>query len=174
MLPDEGMIVIVMGVSGCGKSTIGQLLASRLKFPFLDADEFHPRANVAKMASGTPLTDADRWPWLKNLNGKLRGNENAVLACSALKESYRTVLSAGLADCRFVHLRGSIELIRARLAERKHRYMPASLLESQFAALEAPRGAIEIDIAQPPGRCVEEILAALLPSGGAAVRAPVG
>lgn len=161
ILPDEGMIVVVMGVSGCGKSTVGSLLASRLNCPFLDADEYHPPENVAKMASGTALTDEDRWPWLEGLNKRLKDKENAVLACSALKQSYRNVLARGLADCIFVHLHGGIELIRARLAERKHRYMPASLLASQFATLEAPLGAIEIDVTQPPERCVEEILAAL-------------
>jgi gluconokinase len=155
------MIVVVMGVSGAGKSTIGKLLASRLDCRFLDADEFHPPANVAKMAAGTPLTDEDRWPWLENVSMKLRQEKKAVLACSALKESYRQALSTGLADCRFVHLRGSIELIRARLGERKHRYMPASLLESQFATLESPARAIGIDIGQAPERCVEEILRAL-------------
>lgn len=155
------MIIVVMGVSGSGKTTIGQLLASRLEYPFLDADEFHPPENVAKMAAGTPLTDADRRPWLELLNGKLLDQGNAVLACSALKESYRQALSLGLADCRFVHLRGSLELIRSRLAERKHRYMPASLLESQFAALEPPAGALAVDITQPPERCVERIVSGL-------------
>ena len=150
-----------MGVSGSGKSTIGKPLAGRLGFPFLDADEFHPPENVAKMAAGTPLTDADRRPWLALLNGKLKEEKNAVLACSALKESYRQLLSQGLADCRYVHLRGSIELIRSRLADRKHRYMPASLLESQFKTLEPPANAIDVDIAQPPDRCVEQITAAL-------------
>ena len=150
-----------MGVSGSGKTTIGKPLAERLGFPFLDADEFHPPGNVAKMAAGTPLTDADRWPWLALLNGKLKEQKDAVLACSALKQSYRDALAQGLADCRIVHLRGSIELIRARLAARQHRYMPASLLDSQFATLEAPAGALAVDIAQPPERCVEEILAAL-------------
>ena len=148
------MIVVVMGVSGCGKSTIGQLLAARLDYSFLDADEFHPPENVAKMAAGTPLTDADRLPWLQLLNEKLGAQKNAVLACSALKESYRQILSKSLDDCRFVHLRGSIELIRARLADRKHRYMPASLLESQFATLEPPGGAIEVDISKDPPQCV--------------------
>jgi len=151
------MIVIVMGVSGCGKSTIGQPLAERLGYPFLDADEFHPPENVAKMAAGIPLTDADRQPWLELLNAKLCVQGNAVLACSALKESYRRALSQGLADCRFVHLRGSIELIRSRLAERKHRYMPASLLESQFAALEPPQDAIEVDVSQAPDACLRAI-----------------
>ena len=155
------MIVIVMGVSGCGKSTIGQLLAGRLGYPFLDADELHPPGNVAKMAAGTPLTDADRQPWLELLNTKLRGEANAVLACSALKQSYRQILSKGLADCRFVHLRGSMELIRARMEKRQHRFMPASLLESQFATLEPPAGALAVDIARPPAQCVEEIAAAL-------------
>ena len=150
-----------MGVSGCGKSTIGQLLADRLGCPFLDADEFHPPENVAKMAAGTPLTDADRKPWLALLNSKLKERENAVLACSALKQSYRDALADGLTDCRFAHLRGSIELIRARLADRKHRYMPASLLESQFATLEPPADGLTVDIGQPPGRCVEEIVASL-------------
>ena len=155
------MIVVLMGVSGCGKSTVGPMLAARLACPFLDADEFHPPANVAKMAAGTPLTDADRRPWLELLNGKLHERENAVLACSALKEAYRQVLCQGLADCRFVHLRGNLELIRSRLADRQHRYMPASLLESQFAALEPPRDAIDIEVSPDPGHCVERILAAL-------------
>ena len=155
------MRVIVMGVSGSGKSTIGRQLAARLGCEFLDGDDFHPPENVRKMAAGIPLADEDRWPWLKNLNGKLRAAPEVVLACSALKESYRSVLAGGLADCRFVHLRGDIGLIRSRLAQRKHRYMPASLLESQFAALEPPAGAIEVDIVQAPERCVAEILDAL-------------
>jgi carbohydrate kinase (thermoresistant glucokinase family) len=155
------MIVVVMGVSCAGKTTIGRLLAERLGCPFLDADEFHPPQNVAKMAAGTALSDEDRWPWLKGLNEKLKTAESAVLACSALKESYRQQLSQGIADCRFVHLHGDIELIRARLGGRRHRYMPASLLDSQFAALEPPRGAIEVDIRQDAPRCVAAIAARL-------------
>jgi gluconokinase len=154
------MIVVVMGVSGSGKSTVGALLAERLGVEFLDADEFHPPENVAKMAAGVPLTDADRGPWLERLNAELRRRGDAVLACSALKESYRRALAQGL-ECRFVHLRGPIELIRSRMEFRRHRYMPASLLESQFAALEPPSGAIDVDIAQSPERCVELIAAAL-------------
>ena len=149
-----------MGVSGSGKSTVGALLAQRLGVEFLDADEFHPPENVVKMAAGLPLDDADRRPWLERLNAELRKRKGAVLACSALKESYRKILAQGI-DCRFAHLRGSIELIRSRMQERKHRYMPASLLESQFAALEAPARAIEVDIAEAPGHCVEIIAAAL-------------
>ena len=149
-----------MGVSASGKSTIGALLAARLGWEFLDADDFHPPANVQKMAAGTPLEDADRWPWLERLNQELRRRENAVLACSALKASYRQVLCKDV-DHRIVHLRGTIELLRSRLQERKHRYMPASLLESQFAALEPPTGAIDIDVARPAHECVASILAQL-------------
>ena len=149
-----------MGVSGSGKSTVGALLAQTLGVEFLDADEFHPPENVAKMASGVPLSDDDRRPWLERLNAQLRNRKGAVLACSALKESYRRILAKEI-DSRFVHLRGSIELIRSRMERRQHRYMPASLLESQFATLEAPARAIEVDIAQSPEDCVEAVAAAL-------------
>ena len=154
------MIVVVMGVTGCGKSTVGALLARALGAEFLDADDFHPPANVAKMSAGVPLEDEDRAPWLARLNAELRARPHVVLACSALKSAYRSALSAGL-ECRFVHLRGSPALIRARLALRRHRYMPASLLDSQFAALESPAGAIDIDVAPPAGECVAAILAQL-------------
>jgi gluconokinase len=152
------MIVVLMGVSGVGKTTIGSALAQRLGWRFIDADDFHPAANVAKMAAGIALEDAERWPWLDKLNAVLRDEAHAVLACSALKDAYRRRLTAGLAGCRLVYLRGSFELIHARLAERRHRYMPASLLESQFATLEPPAGAIEIDVAAPPSACVAAIL----------------
>jgi gluconokinase len=154
------VIVVVMGVSGSGKSAIGALLAERLGWEFLDADEYHPAPNVAKMAAGIALADADRWPWLERLNDELRQRKNAVLACSALKESYRQALCKDV-GCRIVHLRGDSKLLRARMQERKHRYMPASLLESQFAALEPPAGAIDIDVALPPAECVAAILAQL-------------
>jgi len=149
-----------MGVTGCGKSTIGALLAHALGAEFLDADDFHPPANVAKMSAGVPLDDEDRAPWLVRLNAELRGRPRVVLACSALKAAYRSTLGAGL-DCRFVHLRGSPELIRTRLRARRHRYMPATLLDSQFAALEPPADAIEIDVAPPADECVAAILAQL-------------
>jgi gluconokinase len=157
------VIVLVMGVAGAGKSTLGADLARRLGWPYVDADDHHPPRNVAKMASGTPLEDEDRWPWLDLLNRKLKANssDSLILACSALKESYRRRLLDGVADVRIVYLQGSFELIAARLATRRHRYMPASLLESQFAALEPPAGAIAIDIAAEPGRCVDAIVAEL-------------
>ena len=133
------MIVVVMGVSGAGKTTLGQRLAARLGCAFVDADDHHPAANVAKMSAGVPLEDADRWPWLDALNAQLRARaargESVVLACSALKEAYRGRLRAGIDDFRLVHLRGSIEQLRSHLAQRQHRYMPASLLESQFGAM---------------------------------------
>ena len=165
------MIVIVMGVSGAGKTTVGAALAQALGCEFLDADEFHPPENVAKMAAGKPLTDADRWPWLDRLNGELlsraaRGT-GAVLACSALKEAYRLRLMTGTGCARLVHLCGSLEFIRARMATRKHRYMPASLLESQFSTLEAPSGALEVDAALAVPEAVGKILAGLATKGPA-------
>jgi len=143
------MIVLMMGVSGSGKTTTGQALAETLGWTFFDGDDFHPEANVAKMASGQPLTDADRWPWLDRIAEEMRNilarGENAVFACSALKEAYRGRL-LGAGDVRIVHLKGDAATIGARLAQRAHRYMPASLLASQFATLEEPESGLIIDI----------------------------
>jgi len=147
-----------MGVSGAGKTTIGKLLAERLGVPFIEGDDHHPPANVAKMASGVPLEDEDRWPWLDRLNELLKEHPRAVLACSALKEIYRKRLLAGVDDARIVHLQGDKALIAARLADRKHRYMPASLLDSQFEILEAPLKAISCDVSREPESCVERIV----------------
>ncbi len=155
-----------MGVSGAGKSTVGEALAARLGVRFLDADEFHPPENVAKMAASMPLTDFDRWPWLDRLNAELArcetAGQGAVLACSALKAAYRTRLAAGLADFRLVHLKGGIEFIRERMRTRKHEYMPAALLDSQFATLEAPHNAIDIDAELGVAEAVDAIAAALV------------
>ena len=150
-----------MGVSGSGKTTIGEALAARLDWRYLDADDYHPPQNVAKMAAGTPLQDEDRWPWLQKINLVLREQSDAVLGCSALKHAYRQRLTAGLKDFRIAYLNGSFELLSKRAAERKHRFMPASLLKSQFETLEPPRGAIEVDVAQPVDACVRKILDAL-------------
>jgi gluconokinase len=145
----DPMIVVIMGVSGSGKTTVGAALARELGWTLIDADDLHPPANVAKMAAGIPLTDDDRWPWLDRIVEELRSltadGRNVVLACSALKQSYRDRL-ARAGDVRFVHLRGDAETIAARVAARHHRYMPAALLDSQFATLEAPGDAIDIDI----------------------------
>ncbi len=155
------MIAVLMGVSGAGKTTIGRAVAERLGWRFIDADDHHPPANVAKMAAGIALEDADRWPWLDELNRLLRGEEHAVVACSALKDAYRRRLLAGVDDWRLIFLEGSKALIASRLAARKHRYMPASLLDSQFATLEPPAQAIRIDVAAPVERSVDAVLAAI-------------
>ena len=155
------MIVLVMGVAGVGKTTIGEALAKALGARFIDADDYHPPENVAKMKAGIALSDEDRWPWLQRLNGILKDEQKAVLACSALKASYRQRLSQGILDFTTVYLYASAELIRSRMAMRTHRYMPATLLESQFAALEAPADAIAIDVAATPEQCVAAILTEL-------------
>jgi gluconokinase len=155
------MILLVMGVAGVGKTTIGEPLARALGWRFLDADDYHPPENVAKMKAGIPLQDADRWPWLGRLNRELKELDNAVLACSALKESYRARLAQGIPDLTVVYLHGSAALIRARLESRQHRYMPAALLDSQLAALEPPAGAIMIDVSATPDACLKSIIAAL-------------
>jgi gluconokinase len=150
-----------MGVAGAGKTTIGRSLAGELGWPFLDGDDFHPPQSVAKMAAGVALDDADRWPWLDSLNQQLKQQESAVLACSALKESYRQRLTRGVGQFRFVYLHGSFELIAARLAQRRHRYMPAALLRSQFEALEPPAQAIAVDVAGEVRTSVAAIAAQL-------------
>jgi gluconokinase len=155
------MIVLVMGVAGAGKTTIGAALAEKLGWRFIDADDYHPPQNIAKMKAGVPLEDADRWPWLSRLNREIKQFDNAVLACSALKESYRGRLSQGIADFRVVYLRANPALIRSRAESRRHRFMPAALVESQFAALEPPPNAIEVDVAATPDECVAAILTAL-------------
>jgi gluconokinase len=157
------MIVLVMGVAGVGKTTIGEALARELGWRFIDADDYHPPQNVAKMKAGIPLEDADRWPWLAHLNRILKEELNAVLACSALKAAYRERLSQGIKDFTTVYLHGSPELIRARMAARSHRYMPSSLLDSQLATLEPPADAISIDVADSPEDCVAGILRLIRP-----------
>ena len=155
------MIVLLMGVSGAGKTTIGERLAQRLEWPLIEGDDYHPAANVAKMAAGIALEDEDRWPWLDALNRRIRGERDAVVTCSALKESYRQRLLSGIADARIVYLHAPKAVIAARVVARKHRYMPASLLDSQFATLEPPATAIAVDVSGEPEDCVSEIVAAL-------------
>ena len=135
-------VLVVMGVSGSGKTTVAALLAGRLGWEFEDGDDFHPPANVAKMAGGTPLTDTDRWPWLDSMAAWIDATRatgrRGVLACSALKRAYRQVLVGNRPDVRLVYLKGSKELIGARQSARQGHFMPPGLLDSQFAALEEP------------------------------------
>lgn len=144
--------LIVMGVSGCGKSTVGIEIARRLDWDFRDGDAFHPPSNVEKMRSGAPLTDDDRWPWLDAIAAEIAARESrgghVVIACSALKRAYRDRLRASRAAIRFVHLAGSFELIDGRMKARQDHFMPASLLKSQFATLE-PLGSEEDSVTVP-------------------------
>jgi gluconokinase len=156
------MVIVLMGVSGSGKSTVGKVLAEQLGWKFLDADDFHPPENVEKMRAGRPLTDKDRKPWLKKLRERAavacRIDEQIVLACSALKHSYQEYLENHDPDCvHFVHLVGSPELIKERLEERKGHFMNPSLLESQFEALEPPENSLQIDVTPPPEEIAREI-----------------
>ena len=159
------MIVIVMGVAGSGKSTIGQLLAGRLGWHFYEGDDFHPQSNQAKMHNGEPLTDEDRRPWLDALAGRInrcvRDHENAVLASSALKQAYRDQLGIGSPGVRLVYLRGSPDLIAGRLAKRHAHFFNPALLQSQLDTLEEPSGAIVADIARTPNQITSAIIQAL-------------
>ncbi len=150
-----------MGVTGCGKTTVGALLAQDCGWEFHDADDFHPAENVAKMKSGAPLDDEDRWPWLARLNALLldseRQGKHLVLACSALKQAYRDRLARGCATVRLVFLEGEAELIRARLAARRGHYMNPALVNSQFAILEPPPDALRLDAARSPTALVQSI-----------------
>ncbi len=164
------MVIVIMGVSGAGKTTVGSRLAAKLNWTFRDGDEFHPPANVSKMASGTPLTDEDRWPWLEAIHAylvaTLEGGGAAVVACSALKEEYRRRLSNGVAGVRFVHLSGTPELLAQRMAARKDHFMPPGLLGSQLATLEAPSDALVVNISLSPDQLVDEIIRRLeIPHG---------
>ncbi len=156
-------LFIVMGVSGCGKSSVARKLAEATEGDFLDADDFHPPSNKAKMASGIPLEDADRWGWLDTLNAELKSRadspQNTFLACSALKQVYRDRLASGLPGLRFLYLQGSRECIGRRLGERSDHFMPPSLLESQFATLEEPSDAVTVSIEQPLDAVVDDLLA---------------
>lgn len=150
-----------MGVSGAGKTRIGRELAHSLGWAFLDADDFHPESNVAKMRGGVPLERADRTVWLDALTSALaaleRGGADAVIACSALRREFRDTLAAALDDVRFVYLKADAELVRERVARRDDHFMPASLVDSQFATLEEPDDAVTIDASQTPEAIVREI-----------------
>jgi gluconokinase len=161
----QARIIVVMGVSGVGKTTVGKLLAERLDVEFLEGDRFHPPANIAKMKNGEPLTDADRQPWLEILAGELAARRAAgkgvVLACSALRRRYRDILRAGHDDVDFVFLHADQAVIQQRLDARRDHFMPPSLLESQLVALEKPgpdERVITVDASQPAEAIVETVL----------------
>lgn len=161
-------VLVVMGVSGSGKTTVAALLAGRLGWEYEDGDDFHPPENVAKMRSGTPLTDADRWPWLQAIAGWIdatrSGGRHGVVACSALRRAYRDVLLGDRPDVRLVYLQGDKQLIAARQAARLNHYMPATLVDSQFAALEEPmpdEHPIVVSVAPRPLDIVQAVVAHL-------------
>ncbi len=154
-----------MGVAGSGKTTIGRALAASLGWSFRDADDFHPPANITKMGAGRPLDDADRAPWLAairaQIDGLLAHHQDGVVTCSALKESYRTLLGVDPARVKLVHLTGDPALLAARLASRRDHFMGPGMLASQLAALEPPHDALTVDIAAPPAIIVSQIRRAL-------------
>ena len=159
------MIVVVAGVSGSGKTTVGSLLADRLGWPFTDADALHPAANIAKMHAGHPLSDADRRPWLATVGARMdafaASGQSAVLACSALKHSYREQLLAGRPEARMVFLHATREVLEDRLRARHGHFFPAALLDSQFADLQCPEPAEDVVVMEatiPPDQAVDEII----------------
>jgi gluconokinase len=168
------VVIVLMGVSGCGKSTVGTELSQALGWPFRDADSFHPPANVEKMSQSIPLTDDDRWPWLDAIGAwmdeHLARGEPGIVSCSALKRAYRARIGAKRQGVRLIYLLGSQDMIASRLAARTDHYMPPALLESQFATLEEPgpeERALVVGIAMPPRYMAASIIEKLgLPAGG--------
>ena len=151
-------MIVIMGVSGCGKTTIGKQLAKQLKLPYFDADDFHPPSNIDKMRQGIPLTDVDRFPWLTQLANNMKTWDKqggAVLSCSALKESYRTLSASESKNVTWIYLKGSYDVIQSRLEQREGHYMKSNLLQSQFDTLEEPNYGIHVNIENTP----EQILA---------------
>ncbi|WP_282701588.1 gluconokinase [Streptomyces sp. CC219B] len=166
MQQPQNPVVVVMGVSGTGKTTIGSLLAARLGVPYAEGDDFHPPANIAKMSAGTPLTDADRWPWLDAIGTWAHGRAGlgGVVSCSALKRAYRDRLRAAAPDVVFVHLAGDRALVEDRMSHRQGHFMPAALLDSQFATLQPlqpDEAGVTVDVAGSPEEITERSVAAL-------------
>ena len=154
-------ILVIMGVSGSGKTTIGQLLSAELICSFIDGDDFHPPVNIKKMSSGEALTDEDRWPWLEILTDKIQEyiqqEQSMVLACSALKKSYREILCVERELVQFIYLKGNYATILRRMQSRENHFMTKSLLQSQFATLEEPEDAIVVDISPSPSEILKSI-----------------
>jgi len=158
------MIMVIMGVSGCGKTTLGEQTAEQLKIDYFEADAFHPQANIDKMSAGTPLNDTDRWPWLELIREKMNycmaHGKSAVFSCSALKETYRGFLAEGLPEpLTWVYLKGDFDIIFQRLQQRKGHYQKADMLKSQFADLEEPQYGTILDINVPLDEKVEKMVA---------------
>jgi len=164
MKSNNSTIYIVMGVSGCGKSTVGRLLADKLDLPFFDGDDYHPKANVDKMSKGNPLNDDDRMLWLNTLNQLAIENlsKGAVIGCSALKELYRRLICRSFEkQVLYIYLEGSYEQIYNRMQKRDDHFMPAGLLESQFATLEPPKEGLKVSISKSPDTIVATIIETL-------------
>lgn len=159
--PGGPTVIVIMGVAGAGKTTVGRLLAEKLSAAYEEGDAYHSPENVAKMRTGTPLCDADRWPWLdrlaKEIDGWLHSGRRTVLACSALKQKYRDILIGDRRGIVLVYLKGEEAVIRQRLAVRRGHYMPVDLLDSQFSALEEPDDAVTIDIRATPDQIAASI-----------------
>lgn len=160
--PIRPLVLIVMGPMGCGKSTVGRRLADKLAWPFIDADDFHPPANVDKMQRGIALNDDDRRPWLETLRAEithwLATGRCGILACSALKQTYRDLLGVDQQNVRTVYLQGSFSLLRTRIEARRNHYMNPELLQSQLDTLETPEGGIIVDIAPSPATIAAQII----------------
>ncbi len=163
------LAVILMGVSGCGKTSVGEGLSKALGWPFYDGDDYHPQANIDKMTLGIPLEDKDRKPWLENLHRligeHLDANQSLIVACSALKTKYRQILRGDREELVFVHLKGDFDLIYARMRKRSGHYMKADMLHSQFRDLEEPVDAITISIEKSIGEIVKEVIVYLNEKG---------
>ncbi len=154
-------MIIIFGVSGSGKTTIGKLLSQKINAPFYDADDFHPLSNINKMKQGIALKDADRLPWLKNLSIKIvewNNKGEAILSCSALKKKYRNILSEKTENIKWIFLNGSFELIQKRMQNRSDHFMSVELLRSQFQTLEIPKNTISVNIESTPNEIVKEII----------------
>jgi gluconokinase len=164
-LPRCSDAVVVMGVASCGKTTVGRMLAEQLFVPFTEGDALHTAANVAKMSAGIALTDDDRWPWLAQVGAALKGTSGHIVSCSALKFSYRQAIEvAAERPLKFIHLHGTVDVLRHRISQRKGHFMPASLLDSQLGTLEIPTSAeraLTIDIDQPLAAIVDAAAAFL-------------
>ncbi len=161
----EGIAIVLMGPMGCGKSTIGELLAKELGWPFYDADDFHPNKNVEKMRAGIALNDEDRKPWLQRLHDKIQSlimhKRNAIFACSALKQTYRDAIGVNQKTVKTVYLKGSYKLLRKRVEQRQHPYMDKNLLKSQLKTLEEPKNGLWVDISPVPEIIVSTIIKSL-------------